>query len=122
MEAGIGDFNRQLPLPDMVRFYGQSLHVPVLATSFFSEDDACARPQVCDVATLMHEKGLARHYYPAVRLKVCDEVHHVLMTSGNINPQILGGVRAHVTKEYAAQRHTIAHHSKDSFRLSDPFL
>ena len=42
LEAGLADFSRQLPLTDVV----------------------------CDVSTLMHEKGVGRVYYPRLRIKV----------------------------------------------------
>jgi len=66
LEAGIADFNRHLPLPDMV----------------------------CDVATLLGERGgLARHYYPKLKLKVSDEVHAALVASNVVDQEMLDGVK-----------------------------
>ena len=77
LENGLDDFNRHLPLASMV----------------------------CDVATLMQERGLGRWYYPALRIKVCDEVHFTLQTSNVIDTRLLRNARPHVTKQWDMGSH-----------------
>ena len=77
LENGLDDFNRHLPLASMV----------------------------CDVATLMQERGLGRWYYPALRIKVCDEVHFTLQTSNVIDTRLLRNARPHVTKKWDMGSH-----------------
>ena len=77
LENGLADFNRHLPLAEMV----------------------------CDVSTLMHEKSLGRVYYPALRLKVSDEVHATLCSSSAIDTRLLASARPHVTKTWDLGAH-----------------
>ena len=77
LENGLDDWYRHLPLSSMV----------------------------CEVSTLMSEKGLARWYYPAIGIKVCDEVHFTLQNSNAIDPSLLAGARPHVTKQWDLGSH-----------------
>ena len=77
LEVGLSDFNRQLPLADMV----------------------------CDVSTLLGERGVGRVYYPALRLKVSDEVDATLRTSVGVDMRLLEGARPHVSKQWHLGSH-----------------
>lgn len=59
--------------------------------------------QVCDVSTLLGECSLGRHYYPALRVKVSDEVHFTLRASAAVDARLLSDVRPHKTKTWQVQ-------------------
>ena len=77
LEGGLADFNRHLPLRDMV----------------------------CDVSTLLGERCLGRHYYPSLRIKVSDEVHKTLASSAAVDRRLLDGARPHATREWRLGGH-----------------
>ena len=72
LEAGLAAFNTHLPIWDVV----------------------------CDVSTLLGEKEAGRHFYPALRLKVSDEVHLTLRASSTIDQRLLASSRPHLTKQW----------------------